>query len=49
VGLLEHATIFDFAGITVESITRGIPWIYFGIAILLVGIAFAGRTRQLKN
>jgi hypothetical protein len=49
VGLLEHAPNFDFAGISVESITRGIPWIYFGIALLLLGIAFSGRTRQLKN
>jgi hypothetical protein len=49
VGLLEHTPSLDFAGISAESITRGIPWVYFGVAILLLGIAVAGRTRQLKN
>ena len=49
VGLLEHTPSLDFAGISVESITRGIPWVYFGVAILLLGIAVVGRTQQLKN
>jgi hypothetical protein len=49
VGLLEHTPSLDFAGISAESITRGIPWVYFGVATLLLGIAVAGRTQQLKN
>ena len=48
-GLLEQVPSLDFAGISSESITRGIPWVYFGIAILFLGIAFAGRARQLEN
>jgi ABC-type transport system involved in multi-copper enzyme maturation permease subunit len=48
VGLIEQVPIFDFIGITTESITRGSPWVYFGIAILLLGVALAGRVRQLN-
>jgi hypothetical protein len=48
VGLIERVPIFDFIGITTESITRGCPWVYFGIAILLLGVAVAGRARQLN-
>jgi hypothetical protein len=49
VGLIEQVPNFDYAGITAESIAQGIPWIYLGIAILLLGVALAGRVRQLNS
>jgi ABC-type transport system involved in multi-copper enzyme maturation permease subunit len=48
VGPFEGVPSFDFAGITSEAITRGIPWVYLTLAILLFGIALIGRTKRLK-
>jgi hypothetical protein len=48
-GLFEQVPSFDFVGITNEGITRGMPWIYFVLTLLLFGIAIAGRVRQVNH
>jgi hypothetical protein len=49
IGLVEHMPVLDFAGTTTESVTRGMPWIYFIAAVVLLGIALFGRARQLNK
>jgi hypothetical protein len=49
IGLVEHIPVLDFAGITPESIARGVPWIYFLVALVLLGMALFGRKMQLNR
>jgi hypothetical protein len=49
VGLIEQVPSFDFVGLTPDSFARGLPLINFVIAVLFLGIGFAGRQRQIHR
>jgi hypothetical protein len=48
-GILQHIPMFDFFGMTDLALTSGAPILYALLTLLLVGVAIAGRWKQLRN
>ena len=48
-GILQHIPVFDFFGLTDLALASGMPMWYTLLTILLVGLAIAGRWRQLQS
>ena len=49
VGVANGVPVFDYAGVTVEGLARGMPAAYLGITAGLVVMAVLGRRRQLQR
>ena len=48
-GILQHIPLSNFFGLTDLAQASSIPMWYTLLTILLVGVAIAGRWRQLQN
>ena len=50
IGPMQGVTRFDFMGLEPEeAVAEGVPLIFVGAAVILLVLAVAGRTRQLRN
>jgi hypothetical protein len=49
VGPLQPVPVLDFMGASREAVERGMPAIYAGITVLLLGVAVLGRRLQLAR
>ena len=49
VGPMNQIVALDYIGVLDESIAAGVPWYYLGLTALLLGLAVAGRQRQLGS
>jgi ABC-type transport system involved in multi-copper enzyme maturation permease subunit len=48
-GILQHIPMFDFFGMTDLALASNAPILYALLVLLLVGVAIAGRWKQLRN
>jgi hypothetical protein len=48
-GVMNQVPAFDYAGVTLAGLARGMPLVYMGIAAGLVVLALIGRRRQLQT
>jgi hypothetical protein len=49
IGLGNRVPSFDYVGMTVESQSMGMPFVYSGITMILLVLAVLGRRRQLRT
>jgi hypothetical protein len=47
--MASKGTGLDFMGVHPEVVARGVHWYYLVAALLLLGLAFLGRWRQLRS
>ncbi len=48
-GPLQPVAPLDFMGASRAAVEQGMPWIYAGITVLLLGLSLLGRRRQLRR
>jgi len=48
-GPMNQVPALDYLGATDEAVTTGIPLVYLALTLLLLGLAFAGRQRQMHK
>jgi len=48
-GPMNQLPALDYLGATDEAVATGMPLIYLALALLLLGLAFAGRQRQIHR
>jgi len=49
IGPANGLATFDFMGLSSEAIARGLPLVYLGGTVLLLGLAVVGRARQIRR
>jgi len=49
IGPANGSAALDFMGLSSEAISRGMPLVYLGGTILLLGLAIVGRARQISH
>jgi len=49
IGPVSGLAAFDFMGLSSEAIARGLPLVYLGGTVLLLGLAAVGRARQIAS
>jgi len=48
-GPMNHVAALDYLGATAEAVATGMPLVYLALTLLLLGLAFVGRKRQMQG
>jgi len=48
IGPMNQTSALDFMGASNGSVAAGMPWYYLALTVILLGLAVAGRRRQLQ-